>query len=74
MLAQPDMREPLGVRDRAILEVLYSTGIRRMEVVDLSLYSTRRRARHADGAAGQGQEGPHGARSASARSRGSRST
>jgi integrase/recombinase XerD len=39
VLAQPDVREPLGVRDRVLLEVLYSTGIRRMEVVRLSLYA-----------------------------------
>jgi integrase/recombinase XerD len=39
VLLQPDVREPLGMRDRAILEVLYSTGIRRMEVVGLSLYA-----------------------------------
>jgi integrase/recombinase XerD len=28
----------LGVRDRALLEVLYSTGIRRMEILKLKLY------------------------------------
>jgi integrase/recombinase XerD len=28
ILAQPDVKTPLGVRDRAVLEVLYSTGIR----------------------------------------------
>jgi integrase/recombinase XerD len=39
VLAQPDLREPLGVRDRAILETLYSTGIRRVEVIGLSLYA-----------------------------------
>jgi len=33
----PDTGTPSGVRDRAILEVLYSTGMRRMEVVRLSL-------------------------------------
>ena len=38
VLAQPDVREPMGIRNRAILEVLYSTGIRRMEVVHLSVY------------------------------------
>jgi integrase/recombinase XerD len=38
VLAQPDIRDPLGVRDRAILEVLYSTGMRRMEVIGLSVY------------------------------------
>ncbi len=38
VLAQPDVSEPLGVRDRAIIEVLYSTGIRRMEVLHLSVY------------------------------------
>jgi integrase/recombinase XerD len=39
VLAQPDISTPIGVRDRTILEVLYSTGIRRQEVVNLDLYS-----------------------------------
>lgn len=34
----PDVSTPLGVRDRAILEVLYSTGMRRMELAALALY------------------------------------
>ncbi len=38
VINQPDVSEPLGVRDRAILEVLYSTGIRRMEVINLKLH------------------------------------
>ncbi|GAB4566438.1 MAG: site-specific tyrosine recombinase XerD [Anaerolineae bacterium] len=33
LLAQPDLGTPLGLRDRAILEVLYSTGSRVGEVV-----------------------------------------
>lgn len=35
ILAQPDVATPSGIRDRAILEVLYSTAIRRMELVRL---------------------------------------
>jgi integrase/recombinase XerD len=38
VLSQPDTNDPLGVRDRAILETLYSTGMRRMEVVNLGLF------------------------------------
>ena len=38
-MAEPDLGDSLGVRDRAILEVLYSTGMRRMELVGLELYS-----------------------------------
>ena len=38
----PDIRDPLGLRDRAILETLYSTGIRRTELVNLKLYNLDR--------------------------------
>ena len=37
VLQQPDTTTPLGLRDRAILETLYSTGIRRAEVCALRL-------------------------------------
>jgi len=37
VLAQPDVNTLLGLRDRAILEVLYSTGIRRTELIRLRL-------------------------------------
>ncbi len=38
VLAQPDIRDPLGLRDRALLETLYSTGMRRLELANLKLY------------------------------------
>ena len=38
VLALPPLDEPLGLRDRALLEVFYSTGMRRMEAVGLKLY------------------------------------
>jgi len=36
LLNSPDNRETLGARDRAILETLYSTGVRVSELVDLN--------------------------------------
>jgi integrase/recombinase XerD len=38
LINRPDTSTPAGVRDRAMLETLYSTGIRRMELVQLELY------------------------------------
>lgn len=38
VLAQPDVMKPHGIRDRAILELLYSTGIRRLELSRLKTY------------------------------------
>lgn len=38
VLQQPNLQTRLGVRDRAMLEMLYSTGIRRMELIQLKLY------------------------------------
>jgi integrase/recombinase XerD len=37
VLAQPDLDDPIGVRDRAVLEVFYSTGIRRSELAHLAV-------------------------------------
>ncbi len=38
VLAQPDIHDPLGLRDRALMETLYSTGMRRLELANLKLY------------------------------------
>ena len=37
ILSQPDTKDLLGLRDRAILETFYSTGIRRTELIHLCL-------------------------------------
>ena len=37
LLAQPDVARPLGLRDRAILEVFYSCALRRQELIDLTV-------------------------------------
>ncbi len=38
ILALPDVSEPLGLRDRAMLEVFYATAIRRSELANLQLF------------------------------------
>jgi len=38
VLNQANVADPLGVRDRAMLETFYSTGMRRMELASLKLY------------------------------------
>jgi len=38
VLAMPDLSLSTGIRDRAILETLYSTGMRRMELIGLHLH------------------------------------
>lgn len=38
-LDQPDLATPLGLRDRAILEVLYSCGLRKSELIALTIDS-----------------------------------
>ena len=35
IFAQPDIHTPIGLRDRAMLEMLYSTGMRRLELSNL---------------------------------------
>jgi integrase/recombinase XerD len=42
VLAQPDVATVEGLRDRAILETFYSTGMRRLEIVNLKLYDIDR--------------------------------
>jgi len=39
LLAAPDISKPLGVRDRTIIEVLYSTGVRRGELLRMTVFS-----------------------------------
>jgi integrase/recombinase XerD len=38
VLAVPDLAEPVGLRDRTMLEVLYATGIRRSELARLAVF------------------------------------
>lgn len=42
VLLVPDVNTPLGLRDRAMLETFYSTGIRRKELIRLKLYDLDR--------------------------------
>ena len=43
VLSQPKIEVPLGIRDRAMLELLYSSGLRRMELLHLKLYDVDQR-------------------------------
>ncbi len=38
VLATPNVHTPFGLRNRALLELMFSTGIRRMEVTNLNVY------------------------------------
>jgi integrase/recombinase XerD len=38
VMAQPDVADAIGLRDRAILETIYATGLRRLEIVRLKLF------------------------------------
>ena len=37
LLRQPDLSTPVGLRDRAILELFYGVGLRRMELIELDV-------------------------------------
>ena len=37
ILASPNLRDPIGIRDKAVIELLYATGMRVSEVVDLPI-------------------------------------
>jgi integrase/recombinase XerD len=51
LVAVPDVADPLGVRDRAILELFYSCGLRRTELcrLELSSFHAERRTLHVRG-------------------------
>lgn len=38
LLASPDISTPTGLRDRAVMEVLYATGIRRKELIRIKIF------------------------------------
>lgn len=42
VMVVPDIRTPVGLRDRAILETFYSSGVRRRELINLKLYDIDR--------------------------------
>jgi integrase/recombinase XerD len=42
IMAQPDIHDTLGLRDRAILETFYSTGVRRVELSNLTVFDIDR--------------------------------
>lgn len=43
LLSAPDLKEPLGIRDRAMLELMYATGVRVSELVSLKLTEVNQR-------------------------------
>jgi integrase/recombinase XerD len=54
LLAAPDGNTPLGLRDRAILEVLYATGIRNQELANLTIHDVNLAAGEVRVRAGKG--------------------
>jgi integrase/recombinase XerD len=55
----PTSATPVGLRDRAILETFYSTGIRRTELINLKLYDVDRERATLTIRQGKGKKGPH---------------
>ena len=64
ILAKPNTSDPLGIRDRTMLELLYSTGIRRAELARLQLRDLHRERRtlHVSGKGGKDRIVPVGER------------
>jgi len=56
VLSQPDIGDSLGIRDRAILELFYSTGIRRSELTRLAAADVNREKRLLHVRHGKGQK------------------
>jgi integrase/recombinase XerD len=56
VLGQPDMSDPLGVRDRAMMELFYSTGMRRSELAHLQLFSVNQERRTVQIRQGKGRK------------------
>jgi integrase/recombinase XerD len=64
LLVVPDVNDPLGVRDRTMLELFYSAGIRRTELcrLDLPDLNAERRTLHVRGKGNKDRVVPVGAR------------
>lgn len=56
VFSQPDLGRPEGLRDRTMLEVLYATGMRRMELCNLSIYDLEHRRRTVTIRSGKGSK------------------
>lgn len=59
LLAQPDLTTPLGIRDRAMLELVYGCGLRLGELHRLALYDIDREASTLVVARGKGERRRH---------------
>jgi integrase/recombinase XerD len=62
LLGAPDVSRPLGLRDRAMIELLYATGLRVSELVGLTLPQLR--GVRSSGAVLEGAAGAHAAKAA----------